>query len=236
MEGQIIQTQKMETIGTMAGGIAHDFNNYLATIKGYIDMSLEDVEKEHHVHTYLTNAMKAVKLSHLTVQKLLTFSRGKDIIMDKISFDQLLTDSIDIIKGSKPKNIDLIHPQENFNIELLADKNQITQVIINIITNAFHAIDVHKGTVRIEALPNMTLAEFEKKKMICIRISDDGIGMDEETIQRVFEPFFTTKEVGKGTGLGLSVVTGIVKQHSGKIMVESEFGKGTIFSLYLPII
>lgn len=236
MEGQLIQTQKMETIGTMAGGIAHDFNNYLATIKGYVDMSLEDIEKEHHVHTYLTNTMKAVKLSQQTVQKLLTFSRGKDIIMDKISFDQLLTDSIDIIKGSKPKNIELIYPQEKFNIELLADKNQITQVIINIITNAFHAIDDQDGRVKVEALPNMTLAEFDYKKMICIKISDDGIGMDKETIQRVFEPFFTTKEVGKGTGLGLSVVTGIVKQHSGKIMVESEFGKGTIFSLYLPII
>lgn len=236
MESQLVQTQKMETIGTMAGGIAHDFNNYLATIKGYVDMSLEDIDNNHHVHTYLTNTMKAVTLSQQTVQKLLTFSRGKDIIMDKISFDQLLTDSIDIIKGSKPKNIDLIYPNEKFNIELLADKNQITQVIINIITNAFHAIDDHKGTVRIEALANVTLAEFEKKKMICIKISDDGIGMDEETIQRVFEPFFTTKEVGKGTGLGLSVVTGIVKQHNGKIMVESEFGKGTIFSLYLPII
>ncbi|NPD45154.1 MULTISPECIES: tetratricopeptide repeat protein [unclassified Lentimicrobium] len=236
MESQLIQTQKMETVGTMAGGIAHDFNNYLATIKGYVDMSLEDIETDHHVHTYLTNTMKAVTLSQQTVQKLLTFSRGKDIIMDKISFDQLLTDSIDIIKGSKPKNIDLIYPNEEFNIELLADKNQITQVIINIITNAFHAIDDHNGSVKIEAFPNMTLAEFDHKKMICLKISDDGIGMDKETIQRVFEPFFTTKEVGKGTGLGLSVVTGIVKQHNGKITVESEFGKGTIFSLYLPII
>lgn len=236
MESQLIQTQKMETIGTMAGGIAHDFNNYLATIKGYVDMSLEDIESDHHVHTYLTNTMKAVTLSQQTVQKLLTFSRGKDIIMDKISFDQLLTDSIDIIKGSKPKNIDLIYPKEKFNLELLADKNQITQVIINIITNAFHAIDEHVGSVMIEAFPNMTLAEFDHKKMICLKISDNGIGMDKETIQRVFEPFFTTKEVGKGTGLGLSVVTGIVKQHSGKITVESEFGKGTIFSLYLPII
>lgn len=236
IQGQLIQTQKMETIGTLAGGIAHDFNNYLATIKGYVDMSLEDIGVDHHIHTYLINTMKAVELSQQTVQKLLTFSRSNEIIMDRISFDRLLEDCIDIIKGSKPRNINLSYPTNKTNAELIADKNQLTQVLINIITNGFHAIDNNQGNLSINVVLNAKLPDFENKNMLGIVISDDGIGMDEETIKRIFEPFFTTKEVGKGTGLGLSVVSGIVKQHGGTITVDSEFGKGTVFSLYLPII
>lgn len=236
MENQLVQTQKMETIGTLAGGIAHDFNNYLATIRGYISMSLEDTEKENHVHGYLEKTMKAVNLSQLTIKKLLTFSRKNDLIFDKISLKQLLIDSIDIIEGSKPRNIQLYSPQIKEDTFILADKNQLTQVILNIYTNAFHAIGEESGTVKINVDTKIKLKEFEYKPMICIKISDDGIGMDENTKARVFEPFFTTKEVGKGTGLGLSVVAGIIKQHNGKIEVESEFNKGTVFSVYLPFI
>lgn len=236
MENRLIQSQKMETIGTLAGGIAHDFNNYLATIKGYVDMSLEDTEKNSSIHGYLTKTMKAVLLSQQTIQKLLAFSRTNDLVFNKIYFDQILTDSIDILMGSKPRNISLKYPEIKTGITLLGDKNQITQVIINICTNAFHAIDEQNGSVILKIEKIGLIPKLNNKEGIHFTIADNGIGMRTETLGRIFEPFYTTKDVGKGTGLGLSVASGIMKQHAGLIEVDSEFGKGTVFSLYLPII
>lgn len=236
MELQLVQTQKMETIGTLAGGIAHDFNNYLATIKGYVSMALDDLTPENRLHKYLFNTSKAVTLAQDTVKKLLMFSRSNDIVFDKIYLHQLVYDSLDMVIGSKPKNVAMNHPEIPNNIELLADKNQLTQVILNICTNAFHAIGDQNGEVNIDIEIINNHADFDKKNIALIKISDNGMGMDLETQKRIFEPFFTTKDVGKGTGLGLSVVSGIIKQHNGKIEVHSEFGNGSIFSLFLPII
>ena len=236
MEKKLIQTQKMETIGTLAGGIAHDFNNSLATVQGYVSMILEDVDPKSHLHRYLLNTQKAVTLSKETVQKLMIYSRAKEIVFNKVRLDELIEDSMDIIMGSKPKNIQLQYPTKIKRIEFLADKNQLTQVIVNICTNAFHAIDDEKGTVTLSIKEEKTIDEYLFTPMTVIKISDSGIGMDNETKKRIFEPFFTTKSVGKGTGLGLSVVAGIIKQHKGKIEVKSEFGKGSTFTIYLPTI
>jgi signal transduction histidine kinase len=237
MEEQLIQTQKMETIGTLAGGIAHDFNNYLATIKGYVSMSLEDSQEGSSIYNYLSKTMKAVNLSQGTVQKLLTFSRSKEMELNKFKIKDLITDSIDIVKGSKPKNIQFNYEIPDMELELLGEKNQLTQVLLNICTNAFHAIEAENGgLVNVYIEPPHIIPDLGNKQCICIKIEDNGIGMQKETLERIFEPFYTTKDVGKGTGLGLSVVTGIIKQHGGKIEVHSEFGKGSLFSLYLPII
>ncbi|OYT17137.1 MAG: hypothetical protein B7C24_04220 [Bacteroidetes bacterium 4572_77] len=236
MEKQLIQTQKMETIGTLAGGIAHDFNNSLATIQGYVSMSLEDVDPKSHIHRYLKNTQKAVNISRDTVQKLMTYSRANEIQFNKVRISELLDDSVDMIMGSKPKNIKFVYPHKRLNMELLADKNQLTQVMVNICTNAIHSIGEQAGTVTIKVQKIKSQKRFKNKNMILIQICDDGIGMDSETQKRIFEPFYTTKEVGKGTGLGLSVVAGIIKQHSGIIEVKSQFGKGASFLLYLPII
>jgi signal transduction histidine kinase len=227
----------METIGTLAGGIAHDFNNYLATIKGYITMLLEDVDKESHIHRYLTRIEKAVVLAQGTVKKLLAFSRKNEIVFNKTPIHELISDSIDMIKGSKPKNINLKIGDIPQNMEILADKNQLTQVFINICNNAFHAIGEKKsGEVNIQLETTNSHPEFSRKEMIIISINDNGMGMEQETMKRIFEPFYTTKDVGKGTGLGLSMVAGIIKQHNGKIEVSSEFGKGSTFSVILPLI
>jgi PAS domain S-box-containing protein len=236
MQNQLIQSQKMETVGTLAGGIAHDFNNYLATISGYLSMSLEDVDPDTHVYKYLTNSKKAVVLAQDTVKKLLAFSRSNEIYFDKLSSKNLIKDCMDMIKGAKPKNIVLKYPKDSKDYGLLADKNQLTQVIINICTNAFHAIGKNKGEVEITITEILGHPEFSHKRMLRICIKDNGIGMDNETKKRIFEPFFTTKDVGQGTGLGLSAASGIIKQHKGKIEVQSEFGEGTSFSLFLPII
>jgi signal transduction histidine kinase/Tfp pilus assembly protein PilF len=237
MEHQLVQTQKMETFGTLAGGIAHDFNNYLATIKGYITMLLEDVDKESHIHRYLTRIEKAVVLAQGTVKKLLAFSRKNEIVFNKTPIHELISDSIDMVKGSKPKNINLKIGDIPQNMEILADKNQLTQVFINICNNAFHAIGEKKsGEVNIQLETTNSHPEFSRKEVIIISINDNGMGIEQETMKRIFEPFYTTKDVGKGTGLGLSMVAGIIKQHNGKIEVSSEFGKGSTFSVILPLI
>jgi len=234
MEKQLIQTQKMETIGTLAGGIAHDFNNSLATIQGYASMAIEDIPEDNRIHRYLTNMQKAIDLSRNTVKKLMIYSRSKDIIFNKINLNNLINDSIDLIMGSMPKNIAIEYPNKNNDIELLGDKNQLTQIILNICTNAFHAIGDKKGLIKISIKSNEKVEGFFNTKMLIINIEDDGEGMDIDTQKRIFEPFYTTKDVGKGTGLGLSVVVGIIKQHHGKIEVHSKLDFGTTFSIYLP--
>lgn len=237
MEEQLIHTQKMETVGTLAGGIAHDFNNYLATIKGYVSMSLDDTEEGSTLHNYLSKTLKAVNLSQDTVKKLLTFSRSKDMEFNKFKLSDLMNDSIDIVKGAKPKSAEFLYKVPDSHIELLGEKNQLTQVLLNLCTNAFHAIEAIKnGKVELYAEEPKIIQELNNKIFICIKVKDNGIGMKKETQERIFEPFYTTKDVGKGTGLGLSMVSGIIKQHGGKIEVQSEFGKGSEFSLYLPII
>lgn len=237
MQEKMIQSQKMETIGTLAGGIAHDFNNYLATINGYIDMLLEDSEAEQLSFKYLTNTKKAVKLAQSTVKKLLAFSRTNKMNTKKTNLKKLITDSIDMIKAIKPNNIILLYPENIPDIALSVDSNQITQVIINICTNAFHAIN-NKKNGQLEFVFNETqmIKNNSAIKMIEIQISDNGVGMNEDTLKRIFEPFFTTKNVGDGTGLGLSIASGIIKQHNGKIDVKTKYNEGSVFNIKLPMI
>ena len=236
MQKKLIQAQKMETIGTLAGGIAHDFNNYLATISGYVNMLLEDVDKSSHSYKYLTNSNKALKQAHNTVKKLLAFSRTNELIFATTTLNELFNESLDMVKGLKPKNIKLLHPKLIPDYTLFIDTNQIIQVIINICTNAFHAIENNQNG-KLEFI----FSDYDKQddmtviKMVKIQIKDNGIGMDQATIRRVFEPFFTTKEVGKGTGLGLSVASGIIKQHNGEISVISKYKIGSTISISLPL-
>jgi len=236
MQQKMIQSQKMETIGTLAGGIAHDFNNYLATINGYVNMLLEDSKTEDLSFQYLTKTKKAVKLAQSTVKKLLAFSRSNELILAETSLSKLINDSIDMIKGIKPKNVVLEYPKSVPDHKLTIDSNQITQVIINICSNAFHAIGA-KEQGKLEFIYNEVNVIKNKSsiKMIEIQISDNGIGMGNETLNRIFEPFFTTKNVGDGTGLGLSVASGIIKQHNGEINVKSVYNQGSVFSIKLPI-
>ncbi len=241
MEEQLIQSQKLDTIGTLAGGIAHDLNNFLGTIKGYLEMSLEDItDPENRVHRYLKGSLKAINQSHQTIKKLLSFSRENELKLEKVKLDSLLEDCYEMILGSKPRHISLRFPTLPSHAVIFADANQLTQVILNIITNSFHAIVKDAGLVTVEITTpvlNDTNKELNSgKNFVTIKITDNGFGMDSETMKRIFEPFFTTKEVGKGTGLGLSMSMGIIKQHNGSIEVESEMGIGSIFYINLPLI
>ncbi|HPP06195.1 MAG TPA: PAS domain S-box protein [Syntrophorhabdaceae bacterium] len=241
LEAQLIQSQKMEAIGQLAGGVAHDFNNILTAIIGYADLLEMKLSKDdrlkHYVQQILTSANRAAQLT----QGLLTFSRKQIMHLKPVDLNKTIVNFKGMLERIIGEDIELkIHLREE-NITIVADPVQIEQILMNLATNARDAMP-DGGTLTIEAGYIDIDEVFLKKhnfgrvgKYAYISVSDTGIGMDEETKANIFNPFFTTKEVGKGTGLGLSIVYGIVKQHSGYITVETAPGKGSTFTVFIPV-
>ncbi len=242
LEGQLLQAQKMEAIGVLAGGIAHDFNNVLNAIIGFSDLSLEKTAPEDPRYQYLEQIKFAGERATALTRKILAFGR-KQILTPQI---HNLNNSIG---GMEPLLKHLIKENVEFSLDLdpklgniKSDPGQIEQVIMNLVVNAHDAMP-NGGKVKI-ATRNIDLprdAEGDEigitpGRYVKMSVSDTGTGMDQETRRRLFEPFFTTKAIGKGTGLGLSIAYGIVKQSDGDIRVASEPGKGSVFSIYLPIV
>jgi two-component system cell cycle sensor histidine kinase/response regulator CckA len=240
LERQLLQSQKMETIGTLAGGIAHDFNNILGGILGYSSFIKTLIKEENQVYKYIdTIEASAIRAADLTSQ-LLSFSRGGKYESKALDINKTIEETLRILYSSIDKSISIktmLNPQL-LNVE--GDANQIQQVFLNLFVNARDAMP-GGGTLQIET-KNVYLDEAFCKthlgakpdQYVYIAISDTGIGINQETLDRIFEPFFSTKGQGKGTGLGLSVVYGIIKNHSGYINVYSELGKGSVFKVYLP--
>ncbi len=238
---RIRQAQKLESIGTLAGGIAHDFNNILFPIVGHTEMLLEDVPKASPMRDSLdeiyTGAMRAKEL----VSQILTFSRHEKHETKLMKINPILKECLKMIHSTIPSSIKLSHEVDNDCGIVKADPTHIHQLIMNLLTNAYHAIGDELGEIKIE-LKNVFL---EKNELMnagmmpgphnCIRVSDTGMGMDETTKIKIFDPFFTTKEKGKGTGMGLSVVHGIIESLHGGMDVVSQVGKGTVFSVYIPV-
>ncbi len=245
LENQLFQMQKLESIGTMAGGIAHDFNNYLGTILGYSSMGYDDTEEGTAIRRYFNQIITASKSAQHTVQKILTFSRKdetkKEIIVNLV---RVALETIEMIESTKPKEVQTVSDFSSTSVEIMGDSVEIQQVFINLFNNAFQALEgVEKamleckiGTVVFKNEHKSLLQNLKSNKLACISVSDNGMGMSEQVLNRVFEPFFTTKNVGSGTGLGLSVVHGIIKNHHGELFVESILGKGTTFYIYLPAV
>lgn len=245
LENQLFQIQKLESVGTMAGGIAHDFNNYLGTILGYSSMGYDDTEEGTALRRYFNQIITASKSAQHTVQKILTFSRKdesrKEIVLNLVN---VLVETIEMIESTKPKEVEIVSDFSSKSIEILGDPVEIQQVFINLFNNAFHAMEgVEKallkckiGTTIFKDEHVSFLQNFKSNNLACISVSDNGMGMSDQILNRVFEPFFTTKNVGSGTGLGLSVVHGIIKNHYGELFVESILGKGTTFYIYLPAV
>jgi len=242
MEEQLRQSQKMEGIGQLTGGIAHDFNNILATIMGYGEMALIKMAAHDPQRSNIEHMLEATdKAAHLT-KDLLLFSRRQIAVKKPVDLDMIIRNVQKILQRVIGEDIEfkvLFHVEA---VPILADRNHIEQVIMNLATNARDAMP-KGGTFtitleRIELDDEFVTAHGYGKPgaYALISVTDTGTGMDEEIRQRIFEPFFTTKEVGKGTGLGLSVVYGIIKQHDGYINVYSEPGMGTTFKVYLPLI
>ena len=238
MEEQLRQRQKMEAVGTLAAGIAHDFNNLLMTIRGYADMASEDLPPRHAARSSVDEIRKASARATQLVRQILTFSRPATPSIEPVRLQDVIDEAVSMLRATLPASVRLLAQSQFGTPSVLADATQMHQVVVNLCTNAWHALEGRAGTIEI----SVALVEAGQRpvpglssgRYVCLRISDTGSGMDAETRQRIFEPFFTTKRAAGGTGLGLSVVHGIVRNHGGGITVESLPGVGTTFNIYLP--
>jgi PAS domain S-box-containing protein len=240
LEQQLLQVQKMESLGTLAGGIAHDFNNILGIIVGYAS-HLESHKTEPEKLTQSIDAIiRAVNRGASVVGQLLTFARRYDVMFESINVNEIITELVELVGETFPKSITFALELEEHIPSIIADHNQLHQTMLNLCLNSRDAMP-NGGTLTIKTHTSSgsalreQFADATENEYVTISVSDTGIGMDAATRQRIFEPFFTTKEHGKGTGLGLAVVYGVIKGHRGFTHVESEEKHGATFSIYLPV-
>ncbi len=241
LESQLQQAQKMESIGTLAGGIAHDFNNILSAIYGYTELAQQDIDAPETLRQDLDEILQGAARAQKLVQQILTFSKKTEQKKKPQQISLVVKEALKLLRSSIPATIEI---QQNIVSEslVLADPTQIHQIVMNLCTNAYHAMRETGGTLFV-TLKEIEMAEIgiipERElppgRYLQLEISDNGTGMDEETRAKIFEPYFTTKEPGEGTGLGLAVVHGVVESHGGCINVYSEPGQGTTFHICLPV-
>ncbi len=240
LESQLRQAQKMEALGTLAGGIAHDFNNILAAILGNAELARLYLGETDLVGTSLDEILRACERAKNLVSQILAFSRAQPHERQVLRLQEVVAEAVRLARASIPAGVE-IHTTLSPNAPAVrADATQIHQVVVNLVTNAWHAFDGPTGQIEIElrtAPPDALLpAGLVGGKFTRMRVSDNGRGMDVTTLERIFEPFFTTKGAGRGTGLGLAVVHGIVRSHGGGVDVCSEPGRGTTFDVYFPAV
>ncbi len=242
LEIQLFQAQKMETLGTLAGGIAHDFNNLLTGILGYHELAVESIPEDNPARPCLEEARKAGMRARELVEQILTFGRqsaGEGLT--PIDLAHVIEDARRFLRATLPSNITIEVDVDPHCPQVLADATQMHQVILNLGSNAAHAMRAAGGTLRLSLRPaeiaagqSATLGALTAGGYVRLSVADTGHGMDEATLRRVFDPFFTTKDTREGTGLGLAVVHGIVRAHRGTVDVESAHGVGSTFHVYLP--
>ncbi len=244
LERQLVQSQKMEAIGTLAGGIAHDFNNILAGIIGYTELlKLTAAKEQGKTLESLDEIMKAGLRAKDMVNQILTFSRQTEQELKPVMAGIIVKEALKLLRATLPKSIDF---KENIMVDsmVIGDPAQIHQIVMNLCTNAYHAMREEGGSLEVE-LKNVTLDENAAKShhmdlvpgpYLNLTVSDTGHGMPSYVKERIFEPFFTTKKQGEGTGMGLAVVHGIVRSYEGAIYAESEPGKGSSFEVFLPVV
>ena len=240
LETQLQQSQKMEVLGTLAGGIAHDFNNILFPIMGFTEMLLEACQENSEAHQSLEQILTASLRAADLVQQILAFSRQSEIERLPVKVQTIIQDALRLMRASLPSTISIESDIDKRCGMVMANPTHIHQIAMNLMTNAFHAMEDRGGTLTVslweisvesdEAAPDIRPGRY-----ILYSVADTGHGIERQILDRIFEPYFTTKHAGKGTGLGLSVVHGIVKSYGGDIRVTSEPGKGSVFDVYLPV-
>jgi PAS domain S-box-containing protein len=242
LEAQLQQSLKMESIGTLAGGIAHDFNNILSSVFGFTELALDDAKKGTLQHENLKEVLIAGNRAKDLVKQILTFSRQVDQEQKPIQVKPIAKEALKLLRASIPTTIDIKENVQS-NSLVIGDSTQIHQVLMNLCTNAAHAMEDDGGLLTVSLSDVELDSEFVSNHpdlkpgpYLNLIVSDTGHGISPDVMEKIFDPFFTTKEKGEGTGMGLSVVHGIVRSHGGDIYVYSEPGKGSIFKVYLPAI
>jgi len=242
MEARLRQAHKMESIGTLAGGIAHDFNNILGIIIGNTELALDDVPDWNPAKLNLKEIRTASLRAKEFVRQLLSFARKTRIEKKPTNIVPIVKESLKLLRSSIPTSIEINQNIPSDVDTILADPTQINQILINLCTNAGHAmpdggvIDVILKNVALDENATAQYPDLIQGRYVNLTVRDTGHGIPKEEIDRIFDPYFTTKEVGKGTGMGLAVVHGIVKEHNGIITVESEPEKGTTFCIFFPAV
>ena len=242
LETQLRRSQKLETIGTLTGGIAHDFNNILSPILGYTELALLKTNENEPIAKDLQHVLRGTKRAKELVEQILLFSKQSEKEHQPLYFQELIIEALRLLRPSIPASIKIKKRIDHSCPKVLADPTQMHQILINLCTNAWQAMEGKNGVLTIRLEESLLdsdsvklLQNIEPGHYVKLTISDTGNGMDDATIERIFEPFFTTKKPHKGTGLGLSVVHGIVRSHNGEIMVESKPGRGSSFHIFLPV-
>jgi PAS domain S-box-containing protein len=241
-EEKLRHSQKMEAIGELAGGIAHDFNNILSPILGYTEMTRNDLPEGSQNRTRLEEVLKAARRAQELVRQILSFSRPGEQERKPLQIQLVVKEVLRLLRASLPTTIEI---RQDIDLDcgtVLADPGQIHQIVMNLCTNAFHAMResggnlfVDLGTVELGSDTLSGHSGLEPGEYIKLSVKDTGVGMERSVRERAFEPYFTTKAIGEGSGMGLAVVHGIVKSHGGEITVYSEIGKGTVFNVYFPL-
>jgi PAS domain S-box-containing protein len=235
LERQLMHSQKLEALGTLAGGVAHDLNNTLVPILALSKVALDELPKESPVRSDLEIIMRASERARDLVKQILAFSRKRDLGREEVDLAWVARDALQMLRASVPATTQFV--DEVLEVPpVFGDAGELHQVIVNLLTNAAQAIGGGVGRINVKVweTAQQHFSNGETAPAVCVSVTDTGCGMDEATLDRIFEPFFTTKAVGEGTGLGLSVVHGIATRHGGMITARSTPGKGSEFTLSLP--
>ncbi len=245
LEDQLRQAQKMEAVGTLAGGIAHDFNNILAAIMGHAELALMQLDRPEKAEEYLSEVLNASDRAKDLVSQILSFSRQSDSELKPLQISTIVKEALRLIRSTLPTTIAINKKIEDQHSIVVGNATQVHQIMMNLCTNAAHAMDGAGGTLTVELKPHdIEISDLNKSQLfptnpgpgqyIRLTITDTGHGIPAHLRDRIFDPYFTTKEKGVGTGLGLAVAHGIIQKHGGTIDVESSPGQGTSFIIYLP--
>ena len=243
LEQQLMQSQKMEAIGTLAGGIAHDFNNILTPIQGYVELARLNLKDPVKVKEDLDEVLQAVQRAKELVQQILTFSRQEAQQNSLTDVVVIVKEALKLLRSSIPTTIEIRQNIDSNCGPVMVNPTQIHQILMNLCTNAYHSMRGKGGILGVTLIPvtitasdNPALKNLPQGSYLQLEVSDTGHGMDKATANRILEPYFTTKKKEEGTGLGLSVVHGIIKSLGGEITIHSEVGSGSTFHVYLPMV